>query len=188
MSKNLVPVNGYIGYYAVTDQGDVYSIHRTIKLSTGHSRHVLGRRLSPQKNSDGYFTVTLSKNDVTSKKYIHRLVAEAFIENPDNLPEVNHLDGNKQNNNASNLAWVTHQQNVQHCYDIGLCKNKGGGHAFAVGVIDNTIGKEFATIKDWCTARGISYSTGRNLLSGHNTSKIIDLSAIVKQPKIRTND
>ncbi len=188
MKINSIPISGYEGYYAVTDEGIVYSIQRKIEFGSGRTRQVIGKTLSQQKNSDGYFTVTLSKNDVRSKKYVHRLVAEAFIENPGNLPEVNHLDGNKQNNNAHNLAWVTHQQNMQHCYDTGLCKNKGCDHTFAVGVIDNTIGKEFATIKEWCTARGISYSTGRNLLSGHNTSKIIDLSAIVKQPKIRTND
>lgn len=182
------PVQGYDGMYEVSNTGMVRSIYREIKLPNGICRTLQGRTIAIKTNNDGYLFVSLSRNGEQETKYIHRAVAEAYIPNPDKLPQVNHLDGNKRNNNVDNLAWVTHQQNVKHCYDTGLCNNKGGNHTFAVGVIDNTLEREFATIKEWCEARGINYSTGRNLLSGHNKSKTIDLSAIVRQPKVHTND
>jgi hypothetical protein len=177
------PIHGYEGYYKVSDTGIVRSIDRKINLQNGKSRKIKGRTIASKKNNDGYLFVSVSRDGESITKYIHRAVAEAFLPNPKNLPEVNHLNGDKCNNCIVNLAWVTHRQNVQHCYDTGLCKNKGGNHVFAVGVIDNMLGKEFSTIKDWCAARGINYSTGRNLLTGHNASKSIDLSAIVKQSK-----
>lgn len=181
-------VHGYEGLYEVSNTGMMRSITRTIKLPNGVPRTLQGKILAIKLNNDGYPFASLSKDGRAATVYIHRAVATAFIENPDDLPQVNHLDGNKRNNNVSNLAWVTHQQNVKHCYDTGLCKNKGGNHTFAVGVVDNSIGQEFSTIKEWCAARGINYSTGRNLLAGHNTSKTIDLSAIIKQLKVKVND
>jgi hypothetical protein len=182
------PLHGYEGFYEVSDSGSVRSIDRTIDLPDNKRRKIKGRTLAIKKNRDGYQFVSVSRNGKQETMYVHRAVAKTYLPNPDDLPQVNHLDGNKLNNNVRNLAWVTHPQNVQHCYDTGLCKNKGGNHTFAVGVIDNSLGQEFSTIKEWCEARGISYSTGRNLLSGYNGSKTIDLSAIVKQLKRKTND
>lgn len=69
-------------------------------------------------NTSGYASVRLpDKNHL-----IHRLVAEAFIPNPDNKPQVNHKDGNKRNNNAWNLEWVTHKENMKHAGESGLLK------------------------------------------------------------------
>lgn len=80
---------------------------------------------------------------------------------------------------------------MQHAYLNGLTTNKGGSHGFAVGVIDNQIGKRFETLKDWAETRGIVYSTARNLLSNKSKRKkkhgTIDLEAIVKIIK-RQND
>jgi hypothetical protein len=65
---------------------------------------------------NGYFRIRLN-----GKKYsIHRLIAETFIPNPDNKPEVNHKDGNKLNNHISNLEWVTHSENTKHAFKMGL--------------------------------------------------------------------
>lgn len=189
--KNVInwkPVKDYYGFYEISDCGTVRGIKRTITLQGGHTRVVAGRILKPKINNYGYYFVTLSIGGVVRTKYLHRLVAEAFLENPDNLPEVNHLDGNKATNNVSNLAWCTHQQNVQHCFDTGLCRHKGAGHCFSVGVIDNYLGLQFDTIKDWCAARGINYNTGRNILNGSNTSKTIDVTNIFLQKKSKTNE
>ena len=70
-------------------------------------------------NRFGYETVHLSKNGENKHCKVHRLVAAAFIDNPDNLPEVNHIDGDKLNNCVSNLEWVSRSQNMKHAYSIG---------------------------------------------------------------------
>lgn len=70
-----------------------------------------GKSLKPIKLKTGYMRVTLSNR---KQLYLHRILAELFIKNPFNLPHVNHIDENPQNNNISNLEWVTHKQNIQH--------------------------------------------------------------------------
>ena len=67
----------------------------------------------------GYEMVHLSHEGTNKHRAIHRLVAIAFIDNPDNLPEVNHIDGNKLNNSVDNLEWCSRSQNMKHAYSIG---------------------------------------------------------------------
>ena len=178
-----MPVFQYEGYYEVSDHGNVRGVDRAVPLPDGKIRKVKGRIIAPKRNADRYLFVSLSKDKVVKTWYVHRLVAAAFIPNPWQLPEVNHLDGDKTNNVPANLMWVTHQQNVIHAYAIGLSHNIGGTHKQAVGVIDNILGRTFETVKDWCAARGINYNTGRNLLNGLNKSKTIDLTGVVKISK-----
>lgn len=71
---------------------------------------------------NGYASVDLYDNGTRTIKRVHRLVAEAFIPNPDNKPDINHKDGNKLNNSVSNLEWVTKSENMRHAYDTGLVK------------------------------------------------------------------
>lgn len=100
-----------IGYddYVVSNNGVVKSL-----------KYGKERVLKPDENLDGYYIVKLSKNNKKKSFRIHRLVAEAFIENPESLPVVNHKDGDKQNNNVDNLEWSTVADNTQHAYDTGL--------------------------------------------------------------------
>ena len=79
-----------------------------------------GRILKPSVTKHGYERVCLFKMDRERRYRVHRLVAEAFIPNPDNLPQVNHIDGNKRNNNAANLEWVTNHENAIHAKEHGL--------------------------------------------------------------------
>lgn len=74
------------------------------------------------RDKKGYLTIDLYKDSERSTRRVHRLVAEAFIPNPEGKPEVNHIDGNRHNNNASNLEWVTSKENCRHAWDIGLMK------------------------------------------------------------------
>ena len=84
------------------------------------------RILKPRANRYGYLKVNLSKNGKMKTIEVHRLVAEAFIMNPEDKPQVNHIDGNKLNNHVSNLEWATRSENIRHAYDNGLCRGKGG--------------------------------------------------------------
>lgn len=105
------------GALAVYDNGVVCSIENGIEKELEY------------KKCGGYKAIRYN-----AKQYsVHRLVAEAFIDNPNNKPEVNHIDGNKDNNNVSNLEWVTHSENIKHAWDTGLRnryqnkKNNNGG-------------------------------------------------------------
>lgn len=89
-------VKGYEGAYSVSNTGRVYS-HKSEKIL--------------KTSATGYGCVMLRKDGAGKIKYVHRLVAEAFVPNPENKPEVNHIDHNTQNNFASNLEWVTHLEN-----------------------------------------------------------------------------
>ena len=82
---------------------------------------VYGKRGNPIKqflNKNGYEIVPLYFNGMQKAMQVHRLVAMTFIENPDNKPYVNHIDGNKRNNNVSNLEWVTASENIRHAIDV----------------------------------------------------------------------
>lgn len=93
-------VNGYAGVYQVSNLGRVRS------FKSGKWK-LLKSRLTPR----GYYIVTLYKDGKSTSKWVHRLVAQAFIENPENLPQVNHKDENKLNNEASNLEWCDSKYN-----------------------------------------------------------------------------
>ena len=82
------------------------------------------RMLKPSVNYEGYLTIKLFKNGVGTNKRVHRLVADAFIENPFCKPQVNHIDHNKLNNAANNLEWVTPQENVDHEIRCGTNKTR----------------------------------------------------------------
>lgn len=98
---------GYGGYYKVNQFGAVLSFHfsepKLMKFTLEH----------------GYPRYNLRVFGVYESKYAHQLVAETFIPNPDNKPEINHIDSNRMNNHVSNLEWVTRKENVRHCINAG---------------------------------------------------------------------
>lgn len=101
------PVKGYEGLYEVSTNGQVKSLERISPQG-----HLLKERiLKPAKDRGGYLRVVLCKDGKSKHYLIHRLVAEAFLDNPDNLPCVNHRDEDKTNNRANNLEFCTHQYN-----------------------------------------------------------------------------
>lgn len=108
------PVKGYEGFYEVSNFGNVRSLDRYVEQKqhsgTMFKRLYKGKLLKPRKTNSGYFLVTLKSKQVL----VHRLVATAFIPNPDNKPCVNHIDSCRTNNHANNLEWVTQSENVQH--------------------------------------------------------------------------
>lgn len=88
-------------------------------------RFYKGAVISKTINTDGYYHLKLSKNNISKTCRVHRLVAEAFIPNPNNLPEVNCIDCNRKNNKISNLEWCNHADNVRHSSKQGKYKRYG---------------------------------------------------------------
>ena len=104
-------IEGYEGLYQVSNIGNVKRVeHEDYRCRQGY-RVFKERYLTPNKDQNGYLNVGLWKNNTRKKHKIHRLVASAFILNPDSLPQINHKDENKQNNSADNLEWCTSKYN-----------------------------------------------------------------------------
>lgn len=109
MEEEWRPVKGYEGLYEVSNMGRVKSLHAP-----------QGIILKQGTYSNGYMGANLSKDGTTNMKLVHRLVAIAFIQNPNNYEEVNHKDGNKKNNTVDNLEWCTRSYNLKHAYSHKL--------------------------------------------------------------------
>lgn len=116
------PVVGFEGFYEVSLFGVVRSLSRSVDRHWATGATWVGTALEPRLHSQGYHRVQLSKLGVSVDRYIHRLVAEAFLPNPDRLPYVNHINGVKTDNSIGNLEWVTPTRNSQHSYESGLNK------------------------------------------------------------------
>lgn len=116
-------IPNYEGLYQVSNTGKVKSLsHYTRNNCNGGLRFTIGKILSQYKMPNGYYQVQLSKNDMREKKYVHRLVADNFIENSNGLSDVNHIDGNKSNNEVSNLEWCSHRDNQKHMIENHMTK------------------------------------------------------------------
>lgn len=120
------PVTGYEGYYEANCNGEIRSMDRFI-CNNGTKQKIYGRIKSPKNQSCGYLQVELYKDGIGKKQYIHRIIAELFVENPFDLSEVNHKDGNKKNNNCNNLEWVSRKNNYQHAVVNALINRDGNG-------------------------------------------------------------
>ena len=93
-------IKNYEGLYAITPEGEVWSYKRK-------------KFLKPVADGKGYLFVRLCKNGISKPYKVHRLVAEAYLPNPENLPQVDHIDGNKMHNFLNNLQWITNRDNVR---------------------------------------------------------------------------
>lgn len=111
MMEEWRPVVGYEGLYEVSNTGQVRSCSRYYVNSLGKRFFLKGKILSLSDNGKGYLRTVLKKDNKESTKYIHRLVAEAFISNVDGLPAVNHKDEDKTNNIVENLEWCDNDYN-----------------------------------------------------------------------------
>lgn len=109
-------IPNYEGMYQASNLGQIRSLRRN---------GTLGRILKGEIDDSGYIKVALSKNNKIKKYKIHRLVAQTFIPNLNDLPQINHKDGNKKNNCINNLEWCTASYNTRHSYINNLNKTKG---------------------------------------------------------------
>lgn len=139
-------VKGYEGLYQVSNLGQIKSLGRWVK-HTGW-RFEEEKILKPSKTNAGYLYVQLSKNSIGKKFKVHRLVAEAFIPNPDNLPTINHRNENKCDNRADNLEWMTVKDNSNYgSRNKNLSKTLLNHPTKSKPVIQYTIDGVF--IKEW---------------------------------------
>jgi len=121
-------IEGYEGYYQVSNMGRVRSVDRVVENNKGGYCQLKGRLLKFHTTKKGYHRVNLNKNGKIKYFLVHRLVTQAFISNPESKPQVNHIDGVKTNNNVSNLEWCTPSENIKHSFESGLNNNKGERH------------------------------------------------------------
>lgn len=128
--------------YTISDKGEIVNTNTNKELK-GYIR------------KDGYVVATLSKGSKKYKCYIHRLVAETFIPNPNNLPQVNHIDEDKTNNCVSNLEWITSKDN---CNYGTRNERQGLGHSKPIEQYD----LEGKFIKEWDSAAQIERDLGFN--------------------------
>lgn len=119
-------ITGFEGLYLISNRGNIKSLARVVDRGDKGSYLRNEKDLSLSLNKDGYIKVCLQKEGVRTHTNVHILVAKEFIPNPEDLPEVNHKDGNKSNNIISNLEWCTKKFNRQHAYDTGLQKAPKG--------------------------------------------------------------
>lgn len=105
-------VKDYEGLYQVSNYGNVKRIKDNYIFKQN-------------KNSRGYRIITFTKNKKEKSVSVHRIVAETFISNPNNLSQINHIDGDKMNNKVDNLEWCTQSENMKHAYKTGLEIKKG---------------------------------------------------------------
>lgn len=111
-------IDNYEGYYQINNYGQVKSLDRYITRKDGVIQFKRGKLLTPIENDDGYYQIKLCKNGKSSTYKVHKLVAETFLDKPDDYVlkqyEVNHKDYDRKNNHVDNLEWLTHSENIQH--------------------------------------------------------------------------
>lgn len=130
-SEQWKPVKGYEGYYAVSNRGNVVSLMFRNNICVKPKITFL----STNDNGHGYLTVCLRSMGERTPYYVHRLVAEAFLENPNNLPVVNHIDHNRQNNHVENLEWTSVAENIawsreQMKKEKSICRSTNTGEKY----------------------------------------------------------
>lgn len=157
-------IQGYEGLYQISSLGRVKRLERENKF--GNKTRVLKEMImTPVKNRHGYMGLNISIDKKMKPYSIHRLVATHFIQNIDNLPEVNHIDGNKNNNVAYNLEWCTRKENMSHARSTGLINHKGDNSPIAkltneeVKRIRKIYKSESRTYEDLAEEYGVGGST-----------------------------
>lgn len=152
MSEIWKDVADYEGLYIVSNYGNVASVKSDIKIP-----RLLKRTINP----NGYYIVSLRKDGKARTFLVHRLVAASFIENPENKPFVNHIDGNKKNPRADNLEWVTPAENHDHAMKTGLIDLEYNGRCF--GKAFDAYLEKHGLRKVWFSAE-MNYSTDISLI------------------------
>ena len=125
MSEIWKDIEGYEGLYQVSNRGRVKSLERIVMRKNGRPYSVPELIKERQIDHKGYDRIGLNKNGKKKRFFVHRLVLQAFNPSSDETLEVNHIDGNKLNNNVENLEWVTSSENSIHAFENNLHNHQG---------------------------------------------------------------
>jgi hypothetical protein len=153
----LFDIEGYEGLYSITIDGVVYSWGKGKSFTSDGKLKII----KPTIKNNGYVQVKLFKNGERKYFNVHRLVAKCFIPNTENKKEVNHKDGNKQNNHASNLEWVTSRENQLHAFKLGLQKAPRGKDSNC-SIPINQYTKDGIFVRQWESINTVKREMGFN--------------------------
>jgi hypothetical protein len=158
------PILGYEGYYEISNTGRVKCLPRK---GSGCKNYVYFKKITPPKDNVHYPTFSLNVGGKSKSLMLHRVLAIHFIQNPENKLQVNHIDGNKSNNDLSNLEWVSPSENIYHGLSLGIMNTAKGvdkPHArftendvrnIKTRLINGDIGSHIA--KDYGVHKGLIY-------------------------------
>lgn len=147
------PIEGYEGKYEVTSDGHVFALN--------YHREGIRKEVVGTHDKDGYKQIGLRANGKRKYYRVHRLIAQAFLPNPDNLSQINHKNGVKDDNTLDNLEWVTPKQNIQHAWEnLSWEKRDQKGSANNNAVVTEDIVKQIWSLKGTQTQKSIALLFG----------------------------
>lgn len=157
-------IEGYEGFYEVNELGQARSVDRTVECKDGSTRKRKGKELKQSIDGGGYAIINLNKNGIHKMMRVHRLVADTFVPNPDNLPEVHHLNHDRSDNRVENLQWVTNaEQRDEHWR---AARSKAKIKRVRLRVVGNGIDKIFISAKAVQRELGFSDTSSLNVAKG----------------------
>lgn len=180
-------VPSFEGFYQASTLGRIQSLERSIIKKDGKSNYIKETIRIVTFNKYGYLNVTLHKISYHKTYSVHRIVANTFIPNPDNKPQINHKDGIKTNNRACNLEWATPKENIHHAWENGLAESSrlnmserakkriGGLNSKARIVVNRDNGVYYDTVTEAAFSIGMIRQRLNKMLSGtlKNTTNLV---------------